>query len=424
VLALSPRAFAFGSVLVGTGKEAAVTLSNTSAQVLQFGSITLSGADFRLDNGCPMLLAPFASCVLSVYFAPTSAVARSGTITVVSNAAGSPHQIGLTGEGQVVSAVPAIASLSPSTAQAGSGWTRLVVNGSNFANGAIVQWNGVGLGTSVLSDTQLAAGIPPDNLAMAGEALITVVNPPPGGGVSLPLQFTIFAGPLPAKPYLYYVPHVVSGGGYSTRFTLVDLGFDANNVSLNYIDQSGALAGGSTFTLPVGGTLRIETPPVDRATAVISQWAVVGADAPLAVHAVVEHKPVDDDAPPSNSVGFGDCTPSDSFAIPAEFEPASAAVSVGRTMGLALANPSPAAITLELKLVDSSGAAMANYGVTLPPFGHTSLDLQQVDAFRAVLPPSNFFGSITGMSTAPVCALALLDNYGPLLVAPVVRKAR
>lgn len=424
LLALSPPRIAFGGMLVGTGRQETVVLTNTSTQLLQIGSITLSGADFQLDNGCPTLLSALSSCTFSVRFAPTSALERHGTVTVVSDAAGSPHLVPLTGEGQVVHAVPAISSLSPSSVQAGAGWTRLVVNGSNFAPGAIVQWNGVGLGTSVLSDTQLAAGIPPDDLAAVGNAAITVVNPPPGGGTSNAVTFTVFAGPLPAKPYLYYVPHVVSGGGFVTRFTVVDLGPAENAVSVHYIGQSGALLGETAFRLASGGTLRIQAPGLETSGPVTSQWAVLGAEAPLAVHVVLEQPAAGGDPRSTNSVGFADCVPADAFAIPAEFEPAPAGSAIGRTMGLAIANPSPAGVTAELKLVDPSGNVLASHGFSLPPFGQIAVDLQQVEEFRAVLPASNFVGSVTGSATAPVCALALLDNYGPFLVAPVVKKAK
>lgn len=299
-----------------------------------------------------------------------------------------------------------------------------MVNGSNFASGAIVQWNGVGLGTSVLSDTQVAAGVPPANLAAIGEALVTVTNPPPGGGTSNALTFAVFAGPLPARRYLYYVPHVVTGGGFVTKFTIVDLGTGSNNVSVNYIGQSGALLSETAIPLASGGTLRIQTPPSDRSSPATTEWAVLGADAPLAVHVVVEQQAWSGETLPAGSVGFTDCVPADAFAIPAEFEPAPAGAAIGRTMGVAVANPSPAGVSAGLKLVDASGNVLASHEFSLSPFGQIALDLQQLEEFQAVLPAGNFVGSVTGAASAPVCTLALLDNYGPFLVAPVVKKSK
>ena len=424
LLALSTTSLAFGPLLVGTSKRETVMLSNISMQLLQIGSITASGDGFQADNLCPMLLAASSSCTFSVTFAPAVEGDSMGSVTIVSNAAGSPHTITLSGAGQVVHGVPVIASLSPSGALAGSSWTRLVVNGTNFAHGAVVKWNGVGLGTSVLSATQLAAGIPPDRLAVVASAQITVENPPPGGGISNPATFTVFAGPPPSKPYLYYAPHVVSGGGFLTKFTIVNLASVGNDVAIHYVGQSGELLSKATFPLARDGTLRAQTPHADIFGPLLTQWAIIGSDAPLAVQVVVEQQSAPNDPRPGIMTSFADCVPADSFVIPAEFEPPPPALSIGRTMGVAIANPSPVDATAELKLVESGGRVVGSRSFALPPFGQTAVDLQQLDEFRAALPASNFVGSLAGSATVPVCVLALLDNYGPLLAAPVVRKSK
>lgn len=423
LLALSPPRVDFGGMLVGTGKETTVALSNTGTQLLQIGSIAISGADFRLKNSCPAQLAALTSCTFTVQFAPSEAIQRKGSVTIVSDAVGSPHVVALSGEGQLVHDVPVISALSPASAPAGSGWTRLVVDGSKFAPGAVVQWNGLALGTWVLSDTQVSAGIPPENLTASGAAVITVMNPSPGGGTSNAMSFSIFAGPLPAKPYLHYVPHVVAGGDFTTRFTLVDLAAVANHVTVSYIGQSGAQLGEDSFVLAPGGTLRIAAPDPPPSAVSASEWAVIGADSPLVVHVVLEQN-VPGNLHPANSVGYSDCVPSDSFVLPAEFEPPASGEAVGRTMGLAVANPSPSDVTGQLKLVGTSGNVLAAHALSLPPFGQVALDLQQVEEFRAALPASEFVGSVSVNASAPVCALALLDNYGPFLVAPVVKKPK
>jgi hypothetical protein len=90
---------------------------------------------------------------------------------------------------------PSVTSLSPSSAAAGSGAFVLTVNGSNFLPGATVQWNGSygqpPIATSYVSSTELTVGIPASDIAFAGDASVTVVNPAPGGGVSGAGTFTI-----------------------------------------------------------------------------------------------------------------------------------------------------------------------------------------------------------------------------------------
>ncbi|MFQ3681079.1 IPT/TIG domain-containing protein, partial [Roseiflexus sp.] len=89
---------------------------------------------------------------------------------------------------------PAITSLSPSSAIAGSSDVTLTVNGSGFIDGAgsdrsIVYWNGSPRATTFISSTQLTATIPASDIATAGTANVTVVNP--GNVTSNAVTFTI-----------------------------------------------------------------------------------------------------------------------------------------------------------------------------------------------------------------------------------------
>jgi hypothetical protein len=90
---------------------------------------------------------------------------------------------------------PAVSSLSPSTISVPNGVAGLqvLVNGSNFVPSSIVQWNGISRATSYLSNSRLIAVILPSDLASAGSANVSVMNPAPGGGVSGNSSFTITA---------------------------------------------------------------------------------------------------------------------------------------------------------------------------------------------------------------------------------------
>lgn len=93
--------------------------------------------------------------------------------------------------------IPVVGAISPSDAAAGSSSLNLVAFGSNFENGAVVQWNGTALSTSWQSAGQLTATIPASDLSAAGTASVTVANPAPGGGVSASRIFTILTGTAP-----------------------------------------------------------------------------------------------------------------------------------------------------------------------------------------------------------------------------------
>ena len=90
---------------------------------------------------------------------------------------------------------PAISSLSPSTAFAGSGAVILTVNGSGFTSASVVRWNGAARATTFVSSTQLRAAIADADVASIGTAEVTVFSPSPGGGTTAGLPFTIVNGP-------------------------------------------------------------------------------------------------------------------------------------------------------------------------------------------------------------------------------------
>jgi len=90
--------------------------------------------------------------------------------------------------------VPALASLAPASAAAGSAGFTLTVNGSNFVNGSVVRWNGAARTTTFVSATRLTAAIAAPDVATAGTAQVSVFSPTPGGGVSAAQAFAVTSG--------------------------------------------------------------------------------------------------------------------------------------------------------------------------------------------------------------------------------------
>jgi hypothetical protein len=77
--------------------------------------------------------------------------------------------------------MPAIATLDPASTTAGSGQFQLEVDGSNFATGAVVTFNGTPEATTVVSSTKLEATIPASAIMTSGRVSVTVTNPGSGG---------------------------------------------------------------------------------------------------------------------------------------------------------------------------------------------------------------------------------------------------
>jgi uncharacterized delta-60 repeat protein len=156
---------------------------------------------------------------------------------------------------------PTISSLSPNSAVAGSGALTLVVTGTGYVSGSVVQFNGSALPTVFGSATQLTATIPAAALATAGTYAVAVVSPAPGGGTSASLNFTVLA---PAPTVVSFTP---ASGPVGTLVTVTGTDFTgASAVSLNGVPVAAYTvlsATSLTFMVPAGATsglLGITTP--------------------------------------------------------------------------------------------------------------------------------------------------------------------
>ena len=119
----------------------------------------------------------------------STAIARTGAITIagqtfiVNQSAGSSPQN--------TNLVPAVNSINPQTVFRGTATFELTVNGTNFAEGFIVRWNGQNRPTTFVSSVQLKAQISSSDLQSAGQFPITVVNPNNGGIISSSVSINV-----------------------------------------------------------------------------------------------------------------------------------------------------------------------------------------------------------------------------------------
>ncbi len=202
-----------------------------------------------------------------------------------------------------------------------------------------------------------------------------------------------------------------------TKITLSNLSLTPNRVVLNYVGQSGQILESDTYSIAASGTLRLTTPPaLQFSRPKVRKWAILGAQSPLLVNVFFEVQ-----APPGtviNTIGFADSPPASTFSLPVEFEPGTAGA-IGRTIALALANPSSGTNQVTLTLIDNNGNTVATVpAVALAPFAQTAIDLSA--SFQSVLPTTNMVGMVIVSGTAPVSAIALGDDLGPFFAIPTV----
>jgi len=100
-LGISPTSLIFGNVTTGTSSASQnVTVTNTGNSNVTISQITLSGSGYSMTGGStPVTLTPSQILTLSIDFGPTTAGSVNGSISIVSNASGSPATVSLAGTG-------------------------------------------------------------------------------------------------------------------------------------------------------------------------------------------------------------------------------------------------------------------------------------------------------------------------------------
>jgi subtilase family serine protease len=160
LITLTPATLAFQNMATGATSEAqAVTVANTGTGSVTISSIGIGGTNpgsFLQLNTCGSSLAAGASCTALVAFRPGTAATQTGTLSVASNATGSPQTVALRGTGTAVPTVKlSAASLSFASTVVGKTSEEQSVTISNTGSAA-VEIIGIAVsGTNATSFTEL-----------------------------------------------------------------------------------------------------------------------------------------------------------------------------------------------------------------------------------------------------------------------------
>jgi hypothetical protein len=99
-IGISPSPVTFNPASMNTTSPPnVVTIANNSASPVTVSTVAVSG-DFAIPSHTCTSLDPGATCQAGIYFTPTGEGARMGTLTVTSNAPGSPHTASVSGSGE------------------------------------------------------------------------------------------------------------------------------------------------------------------------------------------------------------------------------------------------------------------------------------------------------------------------------------
>src|SRR6202034_4087018 len=99
-LSSTPASINFGSVIDGASASVPVTLTNTGTANIAISAHSITGTGFTLTGwSAPASMTPGQTATFTVTFAPTTSTSATGSVSIISNAAGSPLAINLSGSG-------------------------------------------------------------------------------------------------------------------------------------------------------------------------------------------------------------------------------------------------------------------------------------------------------------------------------------
>lgn len=194
--------FSFGHLLAGTqGPAETLILVNRGNAPLTITGVAVSGSGFSIEqNACTIPVTQQAICSVNMAFSPAAAGSFTGTLTINSNDPVHPKLVvGLTGTGDSTYGAPSISEVTGTanqypmtTMQTNNGPVTLGIAGNNFYPQSVVQFNGVTQQSTFTSNSSLQVTIAASSLTSMGEFPLTVTNPAPGGGATLPVTMTTF----------------------------------------------------------------------------------------------------------------------------------------------------------------------------------------------------------------------------------------
>jgi P pilus assembly chaperone PapD len=266
-LSASPSSVNFGSVVVGSNGSQTITLSNSGTASVTLSAASASGSGFSVSGlSTPLTITAGQTANFSAGFAPASTGSVSGSISVASNAPGSPLTIALSGTG-----IQAQLSATPSSASFGSVVTgntnsqTITLKNSGSASLTISQASVSGTGFSISglsASTTIAAGASTSfsatfapTLAGSVSGSISLTNSGPSSPLAISLSGTGVAAThlLGVSPTTLSFGNVTDGTNTSQSVTITNDG--NSNVTI-----SSASVAGTGFSVSGAGSGLVLTP--------------------------------------------------------------------------------------------------------------------------------------------------------------------
>lgn len=177
---------------------------------------------------------------------------------------------------------PVITSISPNSVLAGSGGFTLVVTGNYFDANSKVRWSGADRPTTFVSVNEIRATIGASDVAFAQSIPIRVVTPPPGGGTSNQVTFTI-NNPVPVVNSVSPTSRtaggpaftlIVNGSNFVSNSRVMWNGVGRNTIFVS-TSQLKATITAADIASPANNTVTVSTPGPGGGTSAPTNFPVV-----------------------------------------------------------------------------------------------------------------------------------------------------
>jgi hypothetical protein len=260
--------------------------------------------------------------------------------------------------------VPVLTQVAPGSASQGGGDTLITLSGTGFAPTVQALWDGSPLPTTFVGPTKVAATIPAIDLLNANTHQVSVSNPPPGGGTSGSIAFTVTPASLNPVPTLVAVS--------PTKLPISSVDVQVSITGSNFVTASSAVIGSQ-------GISTSYTSSTQLLAAVPAAYLSSAGTLPLGVF--------------NPAPGGG-------------FSPTTVSIAVGTL------NPTPTLTTLEPSSVSAGSGAF-----TLDLSGTSFVDGVQA-FFGSTALSTTFIGSTSAQAAVPAYLVATAGSAQVVLVNP------
>jgi hypothetical protein len=211
--------------ITGTSGAPSFSLTSISPSTIAAGSpdftLAATGAGFVTGDVITLngtaATTTFDSATQLHATVPAADVAPPGTIAVAVQDASkkSTNTLPLTVSGAFTGKPPTLTSLNPNTAYAGSATFTLTANGTGFASGSQIVWNGTALTTTFVSNKQVTASVAASFLTLVGTENVAVLNPDNTISNTLPFKLTVSPATTPTVVSISPTKAAVGSPGFT-----------------------------------------------------------------------------------------------------------------------------------------------------------------------------------------------------------------